>query len=667
MESPARKRARSMDGLCPMAEQAPLNADDQKSQALFVDATFPVDSVLQGDGGNVVWKRPPEMCDDPQFIIDGVTRMDICQGSLSNCWFVSAVASLALHPEFMEQVVPPNQSFREGYNGCFHFKFWQYGTWIEVAVDDLLPTVRIEAMDQCGNITVTYELLFLRSNDNKEFWSSLLEKAYAKLKGGYGALQLGYPSEAMEDMTGGVADGCQLNVLPSELWSSLSRLLEKGALVCCSNIVVTTEDGPVQLLRIRNPWGHTEWTGPWSDGATEWHKLDVNEKRTMNVVSMEDGEFWMSVEDFQKNFQMMDVCHLNPQSLPGAGAILKPWQCAMYEGRWVRGMSSGGSIEQKDQYWLNPQFTLDLLEQDDDPEEPSLACSFIIALTQKHQRLRKAANMRIGLHVFTSDKEKAFLDAIDLHAAAPLLCTDGYRNRQEVVIYSRLPPGHYIIIASSDQSYNEGEFLLRVFTEKGNSASPVDRSSMHAKIPADPSFVPTSLPSMDCGRNVFLQFADADEMMNAFELNQLLKELTKELGPLQSSEGFDLESCRSLVSLMDSCGFGKLGWEDFQTLWSKFCSGTLIFCQFHQNGSGSIDCHQLVPALQMAGLYVDEFLVQLVGLRYCQPDRTVSYSSFICCLLKLDTMSRIFHESACVGSGTVTLNYKQWLRMTMYN
>ncbi|XP_078517580.1 calpain-1 catalytic subunit-like [Lissotriton helveticus] len=692
MGSPAYKRARLMEEPCPPAEQNLPQTDNKGSnEALFVDTSFPVDSVLLIEEGNVVWKRPKEICDNPQFIVDGATRMDICQGSLSNCWFVSAVASLALHQEFMEQVVPPNQSFGEGYNGCFHFKFWQYGTWIEVSVDDLLPTVKKEVRDPSGNITVSYKLLFISSKENNEFWSSLLEKAYAKLKGGYGALQLGYPSEAMEDMTGGVADGCQLNVSPAELWRSLSRLLEKGALVCCGNTAgeleqqneqgilskhaysvtgmnqVQTKDGPVQLLRIRNPWGHTEWTGPWSDGAPEWDKLDTNEKKKMDVVSMEDGEFWMSIEDFQKHFQMMDVCHISPESLPGAEATVQPWECAMYEGRWVRGMSSGGSIEQKELYWLNPQFTLNLLEQDHNLGDPNQACSFIIALTQKHQRLRRAASMCIGIHIFKGDKDRKFLSQRDLCKAAPILSTEGYRNRQEVVIYSCLPQGRYVIIPSCEQAANEGEFLLRVFTEKGNFSRPVDRSSMYVNMSHDPSVVPTSLPSLDSCRAIFLQFAGVDEMISAVELHQLLKELMEELGSLQDSEGFDLESCRSLVSLMDSYGFGKLGWEEFQSLWSKICCGTLIFCQFDQSRSGSINCHQLVPALQSAGLKVDEFMVQLLALRYCTPDRTVTYSSFICCLLKLDTMTKKFQEAVCASSGTVTLNYQQWLHITMYN
>lgn len=71
------------------------------------------------------------------------------------------------------------------------FRFWQWGRWIEIKVDDRLPTRGDRpAHMHCAQPDV--------------YWAALLEKAYAKLYGGYAFLKYGTVGRALQDLTGAV-------------------------------------------------------------------------------------------------------------------------------------------------------------------------------------------------------------------------------------------------------------------------------------------------------------------------------------------------------------------------------------------------------------------------------------------------------------------------------
>ena len=96
---------------------------------------------------------------------------------------------------------------------------------MEVVVDDFLP---------CKG----KKLAFTHSDSQNEFWSALLEKAYAKLHGAYENLQAGKSCDAMVDFTGGSPQSFALSQLKGEELETLAENLRASyaqeSLICCS-------------------------------------------------------------------------------------------------------------------------------------------------------------------------------------------------------------------------------------------------------------------------------------------------------------------------------------------------------------------------------------------------------------------------------------------------
>lgn len=140
-------------------------------------------------------------------------------------------------------------------------------------------------------------------------------------------------SEAMTDLTGEGSEAVPVD--PSmgendEFWKKLEYYVSEQFLMGCSferedgvehdngmgiltghaygimDCKVTKKD-KVKLLHVFNPWGKMEWRGAWSDNAPEWTPALIKE---LNQTDEDDGMFWITYEDFCKNFNMFSVCRL---------------------------------------------------------------------------------------------------------------------------------------------------------------------------------------------------------------------------------------------------------------------------------------------------------------------------------------------------------------------
>uniref|UniRef100_A0A3B3XPR5 calpain-2 n=1 Tax=Poecilia mexicana TaxID=48701 RepID=A0A3B3XPR5_9TELE len=635
-----------------------LRAQCRSSGQLFCDPTFPAEPESLGFnelGRNshktrgVTWKRPTELVSNPDFIVDGATRTDICQGALGDCWLLAAIASLTMNKFVMERVVPTDQGFGDDYAGIFHFQFWQFGEWVDVVIDDRLPV-------KDG------ELLFVHSAEGREFWSALLEKAYAKVNGCYEALSGGSTTEGFEDFTGGIAENYDLNRPPSNLFQIIKKALEAGALLGCSIDITSAADSEAvtrqklvkghaysltgatevnyrgrqeKLVRMRNPWGQVEWTGAWSDGSSEWNYVQGDCPHARS----EDGEFWMSFSEFQRNYSRIEVCTLTPDAIDDNS--VKHWSVSKFDGTWRRGSTAGGCRNHPYTFWTNPQFVIKLDEEDDDPDDGEVGCSFVVGLIQKNRRkLRKQGEdmhtIGFAIYEFHGQRE-VHLDKNFFLTHAQTARSETFINLREVSSRFKLPPGEYLIVPSTFEPHQNGDFCIRVFSEKQTETVPCDDP-----VSADLSDETVSDEEVDSGfRNLFTKLAGADMEISAYELRTIMNKIVAKRTDIKT-DGFSMETCKVMVNLMDDSGNGKLGLGEFATLWKKVQKYLSIYKQNDSDNSGTMSTPEMRVAFKDAGFSLNNTIYQQLVARYSDPDMTIDFDNFVACLMRLEMM---FSES----------------------
>jgi calpain-15 len=69
-----------------------------------------------------------------------------------------------------------------------------------------------------------------------------------------------------------------------------------------------TDEGRVQLLRLRNPWGSTEWQGDWSDKSDKWTPAL---KKELGWSDADDGMFFIPFDDYLNFYTSTTICKVH--------------------------------------------------------------------------------------------------------------------------------------------------------------------------------------------------------------------------------------------------------------------------------------------------------------------------------------------------------------------
>ncbi|XP_069624541.1 calpain-8-like isoform X1 [Ranitomeya imitator] len=645
-----------------------LKAECLASKTLFEDPKFPaaqssLGTKLLGPDSETVkgleWKRPKELKTNPVFIIGGAEREDVNQGVLGNCWFLGSIACLTTNKDCLCRVIPQDQSFDKDYAGIFCFKFWQYGQWVKVVVDDKLPTKN-------------NKLIFVESKTSEEFWSALLEKAYAKINGSYEGLEAGYVLESLVDFTGGVGEVYRTKSAPNDLLEIIQRrLLEKSLVGCTSqfgdskakhlseSIVrghiysitrveeVTSGENKVQLIRVWNPWGYSEWTGAWSDNSDEWNNVDPKIREELNTKK-DEGEFWMAFPDFLKEYERVEICNINLSEVCCGGNF--KWCLAEFNGSWKVGSTAGGN-DDLDTFCINPQYRITLEAPDGDT---SKKCPIVVSLTQKDRRKIKyecAAFLFLGIYIFkvkASDEiplGKEFFDDNDYVAFSE------FESMREISRKYELLSGDYVIVPATYRTSDVADFYLRIFTKKPTKAQEAE-GGVQANI-----WQPVLTPEKDCEFDLL-----KDELQKGeFNENEVKDMLDKMLAKYPESVVFAIKTIRDLVKLMDVDYTKTLSVEEFKKTWLKVETYWNIFECSDSDKSGTLCAADLRKALTKAGFNCNTRFLNAIVEKLAHDNLNMDFNTFVSTAANLETLFNMFNILKPDEGGLINLSLDEWL------
>lgn len=278
----------------------------------WTDPNFPHDdTVTKGLKGTFRWFRASQIFNNRQKLYESFSGNDIELGLLEDKYLLSSISALAEYPGRVQRVFRQEEVSEVG---CYVVALYVCGKRVDVVVDDYFP------------VDAENRLVFTGSK-YLELWVMLVEKAWAKVHGGFESVQRGSSYEALAALTGAPVECLShREVSASEFWASLKLLDMEKYVVCCYSesrtkgiakdciytligvfeFVLNGKD--VKLVQIRNPWGFAEWTGKWSDNDSSW---TGDLRKELNQVSREDGIFFMPYEDFFKVFAQTFVAKVH--------------------------------------------------------------------------------------------------------------------------------------------------------------------------------------------------------------------------------------------------------------------------------------------------------------------------------------------------------------------
>lgn len=102
-------------------------------------------------------------------------------------------------------------------------------------------------------------------------------------------------------------------------------------------------------------------------------------------------------------------------------------------------------------------------------------------------------------------------------------------------------------------------------------------------------------------------------------------------------------------------------------MWENIKKWQKIYIDYDADRSGVICSKEVPAAFKAAGFPLNDQLYKLIIRRYSDEHGDMDFDNFVGCLVRLDSMIRAFKTLDKDNNGSIELDVKEWLQLTMYS
>ncbi|XP_018878146.1 grancalcin isoform X2 [Gorilla gorilla gorilla] len=175
-----------------------------------------------------------------------------------------------------------------------------------------------------------------------------------------------------------------------------------------------------------------------------------------------------------------------------------------------------------------------------------------------------------------------------------------------------------------------------------------------------PAYSDTYSSTGDSVYTYFSAVAGQDGEVDAEELQRCLTQS----GINGTYSPFSLETCRIMIAMLDRDYTGKMGFNAFKELWAALNAWKENFMTVDQDGSGTVEHHELRQAIGLMGYRLSPQTLTTIVKRYSKNGR-IFFDDYVACCVKLRALTDFFRKRDHLQQGSANFIYDDFLQGTM--